>query len=688
MVQVSFVLSIKIRVLIFKKQLCHFWYGQKYILLIAAILLVSEVKSQSNESVLLIQIDKLPQNQHDSIYYELFKITRESDPSKAKHYASNSFKIAEIHRHFFIQAKACNALAYLYSVNNQIDSSMLYYHKTIRISASHNFKDRLMYFYNNLGILYDRLDMYDSSLYYYQLSYDLALELQSYLDLAIARHNMGLIYSHLENYGDALLYLNEAIDIKRKHGITIGLNTDLLNTANLHNEIGHYDEAVRQLNEIKKNCSNNCDADILANLNYGLGYSYFKKGLLKDACSFFIKAFEYSMQSNNNETLASTYYHLSLFDINNKEYPKAIEKLLQAEKISKAIELRRLQCDVYAELSRVYAKTGASEKEFYYKELHFKIKDSLFNKTLANNILNIELSAQRKQAESTIQQKNMELQKSYLTTFLIGIICILSFIVIYLIYRSLRNSRTLKRKLEDEIIKRTFDLQQTNKELYRSQLEFNHILYRTSQYIRPPLASISGLINIARQKNINLTELRECIEKMHKVSTDFDVILNLLTELYDIRDQEIVPEKIDVNSLITELYRNFEASENFPVVSLSIDNSVGKELKTDKNLLVNLILRSIQYFNPNEGTKSIDVSFAQDDSCTIISLEDKSILTYEMLQQNMFNLFLAQITAFKLKGHILLAERNNQTIFRVIIPNDLIFSCSNLLSSGKQLIMT
>jgi len=414
------------------RQLHRLCYGRNYILLFAMLLISFQAKSQSEE-ILLQLMNKEPKERHDSLYYELFKLTKTSNQQKANHYSQLAYQLSGGYNHFLLQTKVCYALAYMHDdVTNQPDSSSMYYHKAIQIASSHNLKDWLVNLYNDLGLHHQRLDVYDSAIHYFLLTFNLASENQSYQSLSITSQNIGLVNSYLENYTEAIYYFNKAIAIKNEHQITRGLEINYLNLARVYSEQGDYNNAIAQLKKVESICTSGCDDNTLAGLNYSLGYANFKRGNEEKSYTLFSKALAFARKGGNKQWLSNTLFQLSYFSIANKDYNEALCYLQEAEMIATEINHRRLLRNIYEQYSIVYDNTGDVDQAHYYEKLFIQLKDNIFNKTVANNILR----EHRMQSDAIIHEKETELWESYIVTSLLGLNFILLCVAVYMVFKA------------------------------------------------------------------------------------------------------------------------------------------------------------------------------------------------------------------------------------------------------------
>jgi len=670
-------LLISSTLLVSKKQLRCFCYERNYVLIFTILLVCFQAKGQSEEVLLQLKNSE-PKDRHDSIYYELFKITKTTNQQKAKHYSKQAYQLSSGYKHFMLQTKVCYAQAKMYKDMANVDSSFIYYHKAIQIASKHDLKNWLVYLYNDLGLHHQQLDVYDSALHYFLLSYNLAKDIQSYQCQAIASHNLGLVNSYLENYTEAILHFKEAIAIKINNQITQGLELNYLNLARVYNEQGDYTTAIEQLKKLDSTYKTGCDDVVRADLYYGLGYSNLKNGATKEAYDFFIKALTLARKNNDNrQTLANTLFHLSTFASNNKAYSQALEYLEESKEISQEINHRRLLPDIYNQLSFVYDKMGLTDETLQYQKLFVQLKDSIFNKGVANNVKNIELNEQRKQTDIIINEQKAELLKSNVLTILLGFVFVLMCAALYMVSRSLMWSRRYNAVMEVEMLHLSTDRADFNKEIFRAHMEFTLLLTRVTGFFSAPVSTVLALTNLIKN-GLGTRELR-VVNAIAKHCNNMLIVLQNMHELVLYKNHVLSLEEMDVETLTEEIIKNSKKTNGFLIPT--IEKSVNQKIRSDQTLLIAAVSHAIHYFDYHSGNPRIELIFEQDkpEGFTKITVKHQFVNNNILIPyKNQFNHLTVMVSTGKLKGDFLIVQRNDFILFEITIPTDFDFKNTSL----------
>jgi two-component system, sensor histidine kinase and response regulator len=183
-------------------------------------------------------------------------------------------------------------------------------------------------------------------------------------------------------------------------------------------------------------------------------------------------------------------------------------------------------------------------------------------------------------------------------------------------------------------------LKEKVEELERTNDELNRFVYSTSHDLRSPLASVMGVLNLARMErsvvdpNGYLGMIESCVKKM-----DF-FILKVIEYYKSIRVDEshqqvdfstIVQESIDLCKMQNPAI-NFDITINQPVGFL-VD---GFRLTV---ILNNLISNAVKYQKPEEENPIVRLRVDVDENNAVIVIEDNGVGIIEDHLNNIFQMF-------------------------------------------------
>jgi signal transduction histidine kinase len=194
----------------------------------------------------------------------------------------------------------------------------------------------------------------------------------------------------------------------------------------------------------------------------------------------------------------------------------------------------------------------------------------------------------------------------------------------------------------DELDNKINELQKTNDEL-------NRFVYSTSHDLRSPLASITGILHLARLENSvqdpnnYLSMIETCVNKM-------DLFIQKIIEYYkSIRSEEQIDE-IDFNKLFTEAI-DISLMQNANI-RFSVDIDQAGIFCTDafrlSVIIDNLISNAVKYQKEKSIDQKINIKVKADENAAEIHIEDNGIGILDKHLNNIFKMFFR--TANKVTG--------------------------------------
>jgi PAS domain S-box-containing protein len=320
--------------------------------------------------------------------------------------------------------------------------------------------------------------------------------------------------------------------------------------------------------------------------------------------------------------------------------------------------------------------TGYTEIELRQKSLNSIIhpESQLANKILFDNLLN--------KNQSTFQKEERFLHKTGVTVWVALHVAIAQNIDpnnAYLIVNV--EDITSKKNYQEKIITQNEELKKINKEL-------DSFVYKASHDIRAPLTSIMGLVNLANRLNPSEPELTDYFMHIRKSVVKLDeFVKELIDHSRNIR-MAIVPEVIDFDVLIEEIFQNLSYMESAAKVKRNISIESTALFKSDKTrlkiILSNLIDNAFRY-NFASADPYINIKIQTDEKGVLISIADNGIgiapehltkvfdMFYRATEEKTgsgLGLYIVKEAIEKLKGKIdVSSEIGAGTSFKVFLPN-------------------
>ncbi|WP_185156124.1 PAS domain-containing sensor histidine kinase, partial [Fulvivirga kasyanovii] len=221
--------------------------------------------------------------------------------------------------------------------------------------------------------------------------------------------------------------------------------------------------------------------------------------------------------------------------------------------------------------------------------------------------------------------------------------------------------------------------------LKRVSYEYDRLLYRTSHDLRAPISTVLGLINLLKKdEGANQKEYLDLIEE---TMSRQQMLMKDINHLALIGSAEVKMEKIDFHALLNDVLNTFEEDSRKKGVKWSFNFKLNTPFYSDYSLLTKILIpvvdNAIRYNSGDSPTVKITVESKREK--VIISIQDNGIGIRPEMSKSIFEMFfrgaetskgsglglyLALITANKLKGNVILAPSEEPgATFKVEIPN-------------------
>ncbi len=231
-------------------------------------------------------------------------------------------------------------------------------------------------------------------------------------------------------------------------------------------------------------------------------------------------------------------------------------------------------------------------------------------------------------------------------------------------------------------------LEEERSALEKTNRELDSFLYSTSHDLRAPVASLLGLINIAKhdikdeagQQYVQMME-----ERVKKLDHIFGDILNYSRNI----KTEINLKTFRLGEMVEDVITDVKFNQGADSIRLDYDEQIHHILRTDyyqlKVVLGNLISNAVKYHDAKKPDQFIAIRFEKVDRDVHISVEDNGIGIAPESQHKVFDmfyratseaegsglgLFIVQQALEKINARItLVSELGKGSIFKVIIEN-------------------
>ena len=574
-----------------------------------------------------------------------------------------------------------------------------------RNSHKLEFREELKYLYNSLGLAYTFLAKYDSALDSHYKCLLLREESGSNYDVSETLNNIGFLYFKLKSYPKALEFYERSLRQLERSEDQSFKDRLLINIGICQNQMKQYELAKSYIKDGLAFCNTDCNAQILIEGSFGLGFSYFQTSEFATARTHFLKSYELAKSESNPRFQLENLVYLIRIENQLRNLAQAGDYLAEAEAISVGSEYVILRQEVLKEYAIYYNQKGDFESASKYQKLYIESTEKVFNEKLIEAVSKIETDFDQRENMRTIREKELALDQSRKLNFAIAGLFLLAGALAVVMFRSnrivrrvnvalseARNQLEIQNKELDKLVEaRTEELNRSNASLRKAMAELDHFIYKTSHDILGPLATLKGITGLALM-DVKEPIARDYFQKLDITAAKLNSVLTRLMIVNQINNALLVPVKVNVSQII-ESVLVLQRKEVIPArmnVSTFVppDVEVNSEPQLLSIVLENLIGNAIKYYNQSERVDPfVKITAVVINGQLLVEVLDNGIGISEEMKHEVFKMFtrasersdtggvglyLSQQAADKLGGSISFETTPEKyTRFTAVIPADL-----------------
>jgi len=177
-------------------------------------------------------------------------------------------------------------------------------------------------------------------------------------------------------------------------------------------------------------------------------------------------------------------------------------------------------------------------------------------------------------------------------------------------------------------------------ELQKANDELNRFVYSISHDLRSPLASIIGILNLAKNQQ-SIDDLSNYLGMIEGCANKMDIFIHKIIEYYRGIRVEDVNEAIDFNKLLDESIQLSKMQNPQIVFEVEVDQPVAFRSDEFRLSLImnNLISNAVKYQRPDEENQKVKLSVHVTDTEAKINIEDNGVGIIEGHLNNIFQMF-------------------------------------------------
>jgi tetratricopeptide (TPR) repeat protein/anti-sigma regulatory factor (Ser/Thr protein kinase) len=317
-------------------------------------------------------------------------------------------------------AKVLVNIGNIFKSKNQYKEAEYYFQESLTILNELGLKKETSGVLNNIGNIYTAWDENEIALKYYQRALKIAEELKNKEDISMVLNNIGLIYKKIGKYSDALKNFTRILDIQ---------------------------------NELKSK-------SIISTIYRNIAEVYEKQDDFQKALYYYKKSYNL-MDKKSNELIAGLLNNFGNIYKKLGNYNVALQYLKQSISITDSInKFGNLNIKNHKDISDLYFAINDFKNAYKYQLLFVTLKDSIYNKEIHKQIVEINTKYETERKEKDIKIKDLELKKNYekiknqriiILCFILGFIVFISSLLFVYKYKKLKDNKKrniLKQELD------------------------------------------------------------------------------------------------------------------------------------------------------------------------------------------------------------------------------------------------
>ena len=418
---------------------------------------------------LLLNGNSFSQNIPDSLTNKLTKATNDSvkarvlldigeaieetSPQRSFDYYQQALLLSRKIKNNHLILSSLNDMGVSYIENNKLDSAIRMFEQAIQVARLLSDTLRVARVLANIGNVYLHKKDRIKAIEYYLQSASLWETCGDQNRLPALYSNINALLNEQKEYNKALEYGNKAVALAQKIGDDFSVVNALLNLANTYGSLEQPEKEYELLEKALPLAKKNEDLDQIATVYFNMGDYYFGKKDFASSLEKYLESYEYVKKMGNMYHLCTACSALAVVYHKLNQNRKALQYILQAEKIANEVGARADLKEIYLTRAEIEQQAGNYKlaSEYYSKTLI--ISDSLFKAETSEKVADVEAKYQNEKKQQAITQleKDKQIQslsikqKSTLNYFLIAAVAVL-LITGFLAYLNIRHRHLLAKK--------------------------------------------------------------------------------------------------------------------------------------------------------------------------------------------------------------------------------------------------
>ena len=401
--------------------------------------------------------DKLNKATNDSVrartLLDIGEAIEETSPQRSFDYYQQALLLSKKIKNNHLVVSSLNDIGISYIENNKLDSAIIAFEQAIPVARSLNDTLRVARVLANIGNVYLHKKDRVKAIEYYLQSAALWETCGDHNRLPALYSNINSLLNDQKEYVKALEYGNKAVALAEKIGDDYSVVNALINLANTYGSLEQPEKQYELLNKALPLAKKNEDLDQIATVYHDMGDYYFEKKDFSSSLGKYLESYEYVKQMGNMYHLCTTSAVLALVYHRLNQHDKALQYILQAEKIATEVGARPDLKEIYLTRAEIEQQAGNYKLASEYFSKTLVLSDSLFKAETSEKVADVEAKYQNEKKQQAITQLEKDKliqslsikEKSRLNYFLFAAIAVL-LITGFLAYFNIRHRHLLAKK--------------------------------------------------------------------------------------------------------------------------------------------------------------------------------------------------------------------------------------------------
>ncbi|MEM9848775.1 MAG: ATP-binding protein [Bacteroidota bacterium] len=627
----------------------------KHFFLLLFTLSLLEVAAQNSVLDSLLRVDiKSLDNEVDEVdlFNEIAWEFNAVNKDSTRLYATQARSLAEAIRYYNGQIRALNLLAIVYSLEENIDSSIILNELALAMSKEHDLLEHRDALLNDLGLDYGVRGDYEKELLYLHEALELGTaEEDDFLVYTIK--NIAITHIQLGNEAQAAYYIEQALE-KATNSSDVQLIHNIIDLkAFFFRRQEQYDSSLHYRHKAYQFALNNNLEVLVANDLISMASIYSKQEDY-ETCIYCLEQLRLQNEENSTNYRVVDYYRL-LADCHEKKgkLDEALRFRLEAKAAAAQKEDQATRSQVNLELSETYQAMGNYQKAYETYVAHSELEKELFSADKAATILKLEKTFQNKQAREKnelLQSQKQTLERSNQLLNIVLVFLFLATLTGFILYISRnRTAKDLESKNE-ALTKLNQELEITKQEALEASAAKQDFLSRMSHEIRTPMNAVIGFSNILLDEKPRLDQL----PYLHHLKSAGQYMMNLVNNLLDyskleagkLRTEEVPFNLYDLLKEVVDTFKiintNDELAIHLHFEEKGLNRTVlGASFRLNQ-VLYNLMSNAVK-FTPKGVVKLsaevLAIDQVKDEAMVYFEVKDSGIGIPETQQAHIFESF-------------------------------------------------